>query len=207
MLELQQKENKKNALGQFFTKQNVWLKPQVLDFIKYTKTHIAYDPFAGDGDLLKVARNLGYKKIIGLDIDPTLEKKWIINDSLVYIPKIDDAIIITNPPFLHKSSAKRKGIRQQVLKYFDNSAYIDLYLIALDKALKAVKYVVAIVPETFINSNFEHMNRLTSITVLEENPFEDTEVPVCVVTFDDKEKDFSKVKVFKNDRFVNDFYT
>ena len=65
-------------------------------------------------------------------------------------------------------------------------------MIALDNMLKAQKHVVAIIPESFINSSYMQKNKIYSITVLEDNPFEDTENPVCVVCFDGIEKSFSK---------------
>ena len=181
--------NKKIALGQFFTKKEVWLKEQIIEFIKNSKCKIAYDPFAGQGHLLQVAKNLGFKKIIGLDIDKNL--KWQINDSLINIPQIKNSIIITNPPYLAKQSATRKKLT--LSKYFNTSIYNDIYLIALDKMLENHKYVVAIIPESFINSNFLRKDVLNSITILEENPFTDTENPVCVVCFDGISKNLNNI--------------
>lgn len=37
-------DKKKVTKGQFFTKASLWLKPQVIDFIKKSKMTIAYDP-------------------------------------------------------------------------------------------------------------------------------------------------------------------
>jgi len=54
--------------------------------------------------------------------------------------------------------------------------------------LKSQNNVVAIIPETFINSNFKKKNYLHSITVLEENPFEDTDSPIIIACFDGKYK-------------------
>lgn len=190
----------KIKLGQFFTKDRLWLKPQIKKFINQSECGIAYDPFAGDGDLLFVATNeLNFEEIKGLDIDINLN--WDYNDSLINIPHIDNAIIITNPPYIAKQSASRKGI--DLKNYFEKSKYDDVYLIALDKMLEAQDYVVAIIPESFINSNYMNKSRLASITVLEENPFKDTENPVCVVCFDNKEKSFDKIKVYKNDKYIN----
>ncbi len=56
-------KQKKVELGQFFTKEALWLKPQVLQFIKSSKASIAYDPFAGGGDLLKISSRYGINKI------------------------------------------------------------------------------------------------------------------------------------------------
>ncbi|WP_406617005.1 Eco57I restriction-modification methylase domain-containing protein [Mycoplasmopsis adleri] len=173
--------NKKVKLGQFFTKDSIWLKPQIIDFIKKSNCSIAYDPFAGGGDLLNVVQSISnIKKVKGLDIDPSLT--WELNDSLNFIPHIDDAIIITNPPYIAKQSASKKKI--DLSNYFKNSIYDDVYLIALDRMLEAQQFVVAIIPESFLNSSYKQKDRIHSITILEENPFEDTENPVCVVCFD-----------------------
>ena len=194
------KEKKhKTKLGQFFTKKDVWLRQHIKDFIINSKTKIVYDPFAGNGDLLSVVKNFGYEKTIGLDIDKKL--KWKINDSLVNIPHIDNAIIITNPPYIAKQSATRHRINLK--KYYNSTIYDDIYLLALDKMLEAQNYVVAIIPESFINSIYKQKNKLYSITILEENPFEDTENPVCVACFDGDEKPFEKIKIYKEDKYIN----
>lgn len=187
--------------GQFFTKDDIWLKQHIKDFILNSKTDVAYDPFAGDGDLLKVAQALGYNELRGLDIDSKLN--WKINDSLLNIPTIANAIIITNPPYISNYSAARKGVAKDLQCYFRNSFYDDIYLIALDKMLAAEEYVVAIIPETFINSNFKNKSRLHSITILEDNPFTDTDTPVVVACFDGKNKRFESIKVYKNDKYIN----
>jgi len=192
---------KKIVFGQFNTKKNIWLKKHIRKFILGTEATIAYDPFAGDGDLLEAARNIGFQKTAGLDVDKKLA--WENNDSLLHIPTVKNSIIITNPPYLTNYSAKRKGIHEEVDKYFSNSEYDDLYLIALEKMIQAQRYVVAIVPETFINSNFKQKHKLSSITIIEENCFDDTETPVCVLCFDGIVKKAGEIKVFKNDEYLN----
>ena len=193
--------SKKVELGQFFTEKDLWLKPHILDFIQNSGCTIIYDPFAGQGDLLKAMKIQGFHKTVGLDID--IHLNWEINDSLVTIPTIDNAIIVTNPPYLAKQSAARKKI--DIKKYFNGSTYDDLYLIALERMLEAQRYVVAIIPESFINSTFNKKGLLHSITILEENPFNDTENPVCVVCFDGIEKPLKQIKVFKNNDLVSHF--
>lgn len=188
----------KRQLGQYFTRQQTWLCPQVVDFIRSTGARVAYDPFAGNGDLLKVANELGIEKTVGLDIDPKLG--WKLNDSLIKIPKISNSVIITNPPYLTNYSAKRKRIFDQVSKYFTSTRYDDLYQVALEKCLDEGAGVI-IIPETFINSSFPK-NRLNSITILEDNPFEDTENPVCVVCFDGICKPLNDVKLYKNNTMI-----
>lgn len=191
---------KKIILGQFFTKNSIWLRPHIKQFILNSNCNIAYDPFAGMGDLLKVANDLGFHEIKGLDIDINLG--WEYNDSLISIPHIEGAIIITNPPYISNYSATRKNIMTNVETYFCNSVYHDIYLIALENMLKAQDYVVAIVPETFINSEFRYKNRLSSITALEQNPFIDTDTPVVVLCFDGENKTSEHVKIYKNDLYI-----
>ena len=50
--------SKKVVLGQFFTRNEIWLRPHIKQFIVDSACKIAYDPFAGNGDLLKVASKL-----------------------------------------------------------------------------------------------------------------------------------------------------
>lgn len=192
-------EIKKRQLGQFFTTGNSWLRPQVFDFILSINAKIAFDPFAGDGHLLELAQNIGIKEVLGFDIDSL--SGWENNDSLKSIPEVKDSIIITNPPYLTNFSAKRRGIYTEVAKYFEKSQFVDLYQLAIAKCLENNEFVVAIIPETFINSDFPK-ERLLQVTILEENPFEDTECPVCVACFDGNVKSSDKIGVYKNNTYL-----
>lgn len=191
---------KKRSLGQYFTKNSFWLKDHIFNFIKSTKTSVAFDPFAGCGYLLKVAQEIGFNEIKGFDIDKTLN--WDYNDSLLHIPRIKNSIIITNPPYLTNYSAKRKGIYENVKKYFDSCNYDDIYQLAIEKCL-ANDFGVMIIPETFINSKFPK-NRLVSITIIEDILFNDTENPICVACFDNKQKNYSEIKIYKNEVLLGD---
>jgi len=195
---------KKKKLGQYFTEKDLWLKSHIVEFIKNSGCQIAYDPFAGNGNLLKISSSYGIKKTKGLDIDPKLS--WELNDSLKNIPHVDNAIIITNPPYLTKYSASRKGINTKEMKQYFKK-HTDLYQLAIEKMLEAQEFVVAIVPETYINSKFfnNHLSRVYSVTILTENPFDDTENPVCVVCFDNIEKIPPEIKVYADDKYLNDY--
>ncbi len=190
--------NKKRSLGQFFTRNDFWLKDHILEFIKSTGAKIAFDPFAGDGDLLRAATKIGINKIKGLDIDASLN--WEHNDSLLNIPKIKNSITITNPPYLTNYSAKRKGIYDNVKQYFAICNYDDIYQLAIERCLTN-DYGVMIVPETFINSAFPK-HRLVSITIIEDCLFNDTENPICVICFDNKNKTYDQINVYKNDELL-----
>ncbi len=169
----------KTSLGQFQTRTSAWLAPQVLRFIQERAPQTLYDPFAGHGELLRAAQSKIPAEICGLDIDPSTG--WPANDSLRHIPSLDCAVIVTNPPYLAKHSAKRKGVHDAVAAHF--ATHYDLYQLALDRCRAACPYVVAIVPETIINSRYPK-TYIEHITVLEENPFTDTDCPTCVVCMD-----------------------
>ncbi|QQR77674.1 MAG: hypothetical protein IPJ67_00795 [Candidatus Moraniibacteriota bacterium] len=189
---------KKRSLGQFFTKNNSWIKAHILEFIKSTGTTIAFDPFAGAGDLLRMAQQIGFSNTKGFDIDKGLG--WEVNDSLLHIPKIKNSLIITNPPYLTNYSAKRKKIYENVHKYFDICSYDDIYQLAIEKCM-GNDFGIMIVPETFINSNVPK-NRLVSITIIEDPLFDDTENPICIICFDNTYKSHEHISVYKNDEYI-----
>lgn len=187
--------NKKRDLGQFFTKHQIWLQPQVIEFISNINIDSVLDPFAGGGDLLKVAKDTFSKEVEGYDVDRSLNWGW--NDSLLTIPKTQ-SMILTNPPYYAKHTAFTK--KSPSYRYFEGSAYDNLYQIALEKCLAASDYVVAIIPESFLVANVL-LDRLQSITVLEENPFEDTTVPVCVVCYGKEATTLDEIKVYKGSTY------
>ena len=192
---------KKKSLGQFFTIKDIWLKPHILEFIKKVSPQIVFDPFAGKWDLLKLWEKIWIEKILWLDIDPDMN--WPINDSLISIPKIEKSIIITNPPYITKYSAKRKNILHLVEKYFKTTKYDDLYKLAIEKCMENNDYWILIVPETFINSNFPK-SRLVSITIIEEKIFNDTDIPICIICFDKNPKDYKNIHIYKNEKYIWD---
>ena len=187
--------NKKINLGQYNTVKNLWLRSHIIDFIKNTGCKNGFDPFAGKGNIIEVIKDLGLSAY-ATDIDSLLN--WKINDSLVSVPYYDNTLIITNPCFLAKNSAKRMTLDSY--KYFYNNSYSDLYQIALEKLLLVYDNIIAIIPETFLLSGL-FKSRIHSITVIEENLFTDTECPVCVACF---KKQSNTTDIYKNDKKLFD---
>lgn len=189
-------KDKKKNYGQFFTvNSKAWLKEHIKEFIlQCPNKDIILDPFAGGGDLLRTCKEeLSIIDLHGYDIDKSLG--WEINDSLLSIPKTD-RLIVTNPPYLHKSRACERGLDSY--KYFKENNYTDLYQIAIKRILDSHDYAVAIVPESFLRTKL-FRDRLHSITVLEDNPFSDTTFPVCVACFTPYT---NKIKIYKNEIFI-----
>ena len=177
-------DSHKTSKGQFNTTRSSWLLPQVADFITTTAAEHVLDPFAGKGDLLAaVAEILPNIKQSGYDIDPDLNKGWTYNDSLKEIACPSSALILTNPPYLAKHSAKRKGVLEQVDHYYQENGDDDLYQVALRRCMAASRQVVAIVPETLINSGFP-LDNFRHISIVLGDIFDDTEQPVVVACID-----------------------
>lgn len=172
----------KVARGQFNTTGSEWLLPQVREFIASSGCSQALDPFAGRGDLLAALREFSIP-LTGYDVDRELVQEcgWTLNDSLLSIPAQPNTLIVTNPPYLAKHSAKRKGVAEAVWHYYRD--HTDLYQEALAECLKAVRFTVAIVPETLIGSGFP-LSACRHLTVILDDLFSDTEQHVVVACFD-----------------------
>lgn len=183
--------------GQFFTRKDVWLTPQIKKFIHNLKDEgisKILDPFAGEGDLLKQVDI--FDDYEGFDIDEKLG--WKLNNSLINIPKQDNTtFILTNPPYLAKNSAKRNNYKEY--EYFNNNDFQDLYQIALFKCLEAVNYVIAIVPETIIF--YKPLRKyIELLCVIEDNPFLNTTCPVSAVCLN---KNGGNGNIYKGEEFVD----
>lgn len=190
------------ATGAHYTERRNWLCEPVIDLLRKYFGSIAdahvLDPFAGNGDMLNAVKELfNSVSISGLDL---YADKWIKNDSLKNIPSLGAALICTNPPYLAKYSAKRKGVWPLVEEYFATTKHDDLYLLAIEKMLELGVPVIAIIPETFVTSGC-FRDRLERVVVLEKiKPFTETEVPVCVACFSAyKSGDF---EYYRDEEFV-----
>lgn len=185
--------------GSFYTRKMSWFSRPVRKFFeKHIKTtQYVLDPFAGRGDLLK---NLAQQYEVICEGYDLLGGQWPINNSLVHIPNPNSALICTNPPYLAKHSAKRKGVFEKVQDYY--TQHYDLYEVAIKKSMEMARAAIFIIPETFLHSSFPK-TRLRAVSVITENPFTDTENPICVACFEiDRQDGESKAKVYIGDQYI-----
>jgi len=192
---------KKQNLGQFNTKNDVWLRPHIKEFIADSGHKSIMDPFAGAGDLLFAVNDLSWENVYGYDIDPELG--WPVNDGLEGVPHHEDTMVVTNPPYLAKNSAKRNNFSGY--EYFKDNDYEDLYQLAIHRVLAVYDKAVFIIPETYFQNGI-FTSYLQSHTIIEENPFTDTDCPICVACFHTT-NDFMAIAgnnydVYKNDEFL-----
>lgn len=189
---------KKIELGQFFTKKDIWIRPHIQKFINSINFDKIIDPFAGGGHLLAPFR--ANYPVAGYDIDPTLT--WPINDGLKGIPSHPTDLCITNPPYLAKTTATRFK-RTGTFQYFNLfPEFDDLYLMGLDQCLKSFPYGIALIPETYL-LHPKKTKRLISATVLEENPFDDTDFPVVVIIWGPEDQ--ADYDIYKNDTYLGTY--
>jgi hypothetical protein len=107
-------------------------------------------------------------------------------------------LIITNPPYLAKNSARRKNIA------FPATNHDDLYKLCLEIMLKNCDYVGAIIPASFINAGL-FLDRLHSYTLLSSQMFIDTENPVCLALFSPQKS--SSIYLYENDKYVGELHS
>ena len=193
---------KKKFLGQYFTEKDYWIYPDIVKLLENNNFTKILDPFAGSNNLIKnnIFNNIWYKE--GYEIDPFYIKDEVLyNDSFHYIPNQKDCLIVTNPPYIYKSIAKKER-NKKALKYFATNNYVDLYLLAIKNSLKSTRFSIFIVPETFLFlKNNPFMQNIVSLNIIEDRMFYNTDTPVLSVIFDNTKTDVD-FKIFKNGKYL-----
>ena len=173
----------KRLHGQFFTTGN----PFVLEPFHRWMTKVALDPeervlepFCGANHLVRLMCQAGYDLQWSChDLHPPSAQlegvKIQRRDSFANFPK-GHRLAITNPPYLARNSATRRGLP------FPITEFDDVYKHALDIALQHVAYLGAIIPESFLTAG-ELTSRLECVVSLPWAMFDDTEHPVCLALF------------------------
>ena len=141
-------KHKEKILGQF------WTPYEIAEFIvrictKFVREKgFAIDPACGDGVFLKSAVDMGFKKIIGIDIDESVLKKidneiekYVIITNALNTEKFDGSadLVVGNPPF---SSKYGKLIGKQILSKYSLSRgrkAQSLEILFLEKFIRLAK--------------------------------------------------------------------
>lgn len=194
-------DNNKREFGQYFTKGNPFnhkLFRKWIDTVKENGIDTLLEPFAGANNIPSLMKECGYDfKWKCYDIEPpeknntpefTVEKRNTLKD----FPDGYGAVI-TNPPYLAKNSATRRGMKYKW-------EYDDLYKVCVSVMLDKCDYIAAIIPESFITSGM-FMDRLYGVISLEFKMFDDTECPVCLALFT-PEGSNKKTPVFSNEEYL-----
>lgn len=181
--------NSKIELGQFYTRNNpfqferfeTWFRS-----IPSLREKKFIEPFGGSNSIvqmiLETFPEVQASQWSSFDIHPEAQQENLVplvklskRDTIADFPRGFD-ICITNPPYLAKNSATRKGLTT------DFGPFQDLFEVSLQEILKNVGYVAAIIPESFITRGI-FQERLEFAISLNFQMFDDTEFPVCLAVF------------------------
>lgn len=192
--------------GQFFTERNIFKNNNV--FINFMSANNLWnknvlEPFAGANNLIHFLLEQNPKlKYKSFDIEPKARDVFK-NDSINNWFYNNFDLVITNPPYLSKHSAKRMKISA------DFHEYDDLYKLSLSKCIANVRFTIAIIPSTLISSNRKEdkkiINKLMIFQLLpnKEN-FNDTEHPVALAFFDNNKKD-NDFLIYENNKLIGNY--
>lgn len=159
------------------------------------KNETVLEPFAGSNSIIKMLQSVGFAdRYQSYDKYPrsrSVQKK----DTLAFYPK-GFKLCITNPPWLYKPSAVKRGLN------FPKTDYDDLYKLSLSLSLKNNEYIGFLIPASFIQSGLFH-ERLERVIFLNRPLFSDTETPVCLALFGSEAKD--KITVYDDEEYIGSY--
>ena len=150
------------------------------------------EPFAGANHIIKSLRFFELcNDFISYDISPA-HHDVMKRDTIKSFPK-GFSVCVTNPPWLAKNSATRRGLP------FPTTKYDDMYKFCLELCLINCEYVAALVPASYLQNEL-FRDRLQTYILLHGHIFNETENPVCLALFS-KEKSKS-IDIFYDDKFI-----
>ena len=170
----------KRAQGRFYTLGNPFVLEPFKQWAKRAciSETLMLEPFAGANNIIHTLIDLGLcKKFISYDIKPN-DKKVEKRNTITCFPEGYD-VCITNPPWLARNSATRRGLA------YPETKHDDLYKHCLELCLNNCKHVAVLIPASYLQSGL-FRERLSSYILLHDTIFNDTENPVCLALFNPK---------------------
>ena len=171
----------KRQHGQFYTVSNPFSAPCFAEWWNLARPDTILEPFAGANHLPRLLAELGFRANWAcFDLAPPAANTFpsvpvLERDTLRDFPA-GYKVAITNPPYLARNSASRRGFA------FPPGDHADLYQVALDATLGHCDYAAAILPASFLTQTRQR-ERLFAVEELNRPLFEDTECPVCLALF------------------------
>jgi len=153
------------------------------------------EPFAGANSIINMLQDIGMaKKYASFDLYPhhhNVQKR----DTIRNYPQ-GYTLCITNPPWLYKSSAKRRRLA------FPRTNFDDMYKLCLSLSLAHNQYIGALIPASFMQADVFH-DRLESVIFLNKPLFIDTENPVCLALFGNVTT--SDIQIYDDDVYLGSY--
>ena len=180
-------ESEKRTAGRYYTCGNPFALQAFRDWAERADIgqHRLLEPFAGRNDLVRMLQALGLcHSYVSYDCLP-MAADVRQRDTLRDFPQ-GYHVCVTNPPWLARNSATRRRLA------YPQTDYDDLYKHCLHLCLRSCAYVAALLPATFLQAvqNGLFQKRLHTYILLHDSMlFGDTDNPVCLALFDEKETD------------------
>lgn len=135
------------------------------------------EPFAGSNNIVRMLEDLGLVgRSVSYDIHPAAPD--VLRRDVFQSYPSHDGVVVTNPPYMARNSARRRGFD------FPETAFSDLYLYSLDLMLRHHAFVAAIIPAAF-GTQAHFRDRLSHLITLPFNDiFGDTDHPVALALFE-----------------------
>lgn len=150
------------------------------------------EPFAGANNIIETLQSLNLcGEFQSYDVSPA-SRQVRRRDTIQSFPKKFSACV-TNPPWLARNSATRRGLP------FPDTKYDNLYKRCLELCLDNCDFVAALVPASYLQSGL-FRERLSAYMLLHDTLFSDTENPVCLSLFNDRTD--NRTKVYYDDEFI-----
>ena len=184
----------KREQGRYYTEGNPFI---LTPFTRWAekiklKERVVLEPFAGANNIIIALQQQGYaQKYNSFDIHPA-SNDVMEKDTIQQFP-VGFEVAITNPPWLAKNSAKRRGLD------FPRTIYDDLYKHCLKLMLEHCKFVGALIPATFLQSNLFRQRLDSFVVIHDKQMFFDTENPVGLALFSNTA---TKTKIYYDNKFI-----
>lgn len=186
----------KRARGQFYTVGNPFALKPFMHWAKRAGLPNAriLEPFAGANDIINTLASCELcSDFVSYDIAPA-NKQVRRRDTIKSFPQGHN-ICVTNPPWLARNSATRRGLP------YPDCQYDNLYKHCLRLCLDNCEYVAALLPASYLQSRL-FQSRLTTYILLHSTLFADTENPVCLALFDGETN--KKVNIYYDNEHVGE---
>ncbi|MBC6444837.1 MAG: hypothetical protein GDA50_05295 [Alphaproteobacteria bacterium GM202ARS2] len=171
--------SEKRTRGCYYTQGNPFRLEAFVDWATRAQLdeHTILEPFAGCNNLITMLRDVGLCRAYqSYDSAPTAQDV-VQRDTLRAFPS-GYHVCVTNPPWLARNSATRRGLAYLATRYD------DLYKHCLELCLQHCRFVAALVPATFLQSGLFRARLHTYILLHDRGLFTDTDNPVCLALFD-----------------------
>ena len=189
----------KRARGQFYTRGNPF---NLRVFRRWAEgvdlpRCCVLEPFAGANHLIEALVGMGLcHQFCSYDVAPA-GSGVRARDTIESFP-LGFEVCVTNPPWLARNSATRRGL------WFPRSVYDDLYKHCLELCLSHCRHVAALLPASYLQSGL-FQERLESYVLLHDFLFADTENPTCLALF--RAEPSPGVSIYYDDRYIGDLDT